>query len=96
MMADGWLQEAITLLQRGLGDCRAFKMIGYRQLKEHLQGGCSLEQALVSIKTDHRRYARRQMVWFRAVEELQWLETPVHLESIFERCSGFLTVGKYR
>ena len=73
MMADGLLEEA-----RSLFPCRnlnALNTVGYRELFDYFDGLCSLEQAIVDIKTHTRRYAKRQLTWFkREYEELMLLE----------------------
>ena len=66
MMAAGAIDEAVRLGGLGLSDSLpAMKAIGVRQLMEHGAGDLSLEEALASIKTQTRRYAKRQMTWFR-------------------------------
>jgi tRNA dimethylallyltransferase len=73
MMADGLLEEA-----RSLFPCRnlnALNTVGYRELFDYFDGLCSLEQAIADIKTHTRRYAKRQLTWFkREYEELMLLE----------------------
>jgi tRNA dimethylallyltransferase len=63
MMADGLLEEA-----RGLYPYRhlnALNTVGYRELFDHFDGKCTLEQAVTDIKTHTRRYAKRQLTWFK-------------------------------
>ncbi len=63
MMADGLLEEA-----RGLypyRDLNALNTVGYRELFDHFDGKCTLEQAVTDIKTHTRRYAKRQITWFK-------------------------------
>jgi tRNA dimethylallyltransferase len=43
----------------------AMKAIGVRQLLDHMRGDTSLDEAVAAIKTESRRYAKRQMTWFR-------------------------------
>ncbi len=73
MMADGLLEEA-----RSLFPCRnlnALNTVGYRELFDYFDGLCSLEQAIADIKTHTRRYAKRQLTWFkREYEELMLLK----------------------
>ena len=47
------------------------KSLGYRQLVRHLQGECSLPEAIHDIQRDTRRYAKRQITWFRADPEFR-------------------------
>ena len=72
MMADGLLEEA-----RGLYPYRelnALNTVGYRELFDHFDGKCTLEQAVTDIKTHTRRYAKRQITWFkREYEEVMVL-----------------------
>ncbi len=63
MMADGLLEEA-----RGLypyRDLNALNTVGYRELFDYFDGKCTLEQAVTDIKTLTRRYAKRQITWFK-------------------------------
>lgn len=69
MMADGLLEEA-----RGLYPYRelnALNTVGYKELFDYFDGKCTMEQAVTDIKTHTRRYAKRQLTWFkREYEEL--------------------------
>jgi tRNA dimethylallyltransferase len=63
MMADGLLEEA-----RGLYPYRelnALNTVGYKELFDYFDGKCTLEQAVTDIKTHTRRYAKRQITWFK-------------------------------
>ncbi|MBP5496844.1 MAG: tRNA (adenosine(37)-N6)-dimethylallyltransferase MiaA [Bacteroidales bacterium] len=69
MMADGLLEEARTLLP--YRHLNALNTVGYRELFDYFDGKCPLEQAVADIKTHTRRYAKRQLTWFkREYEEL--------------------------
>ncbi|MEW5733696.1 MAG: tRNA (adenosine(37)-N6)-dimethylallyltransferase MiaA [Thermodesulfobacteriota bacterium] len=70
MMEAGFLAEVEGLLSRGYGrDLKAMQSIGYRQLAAHLAGETSLEDAVMLIKRDTRRFAKRQITWFSAAPE---------------------------
>ena len=73
MFAGGLLEEAHRLLENYPSTCPAFKAIGYRQAVEYLAGRISLEQAIESTQMESRRYAKRQLTWFRADREILWL-----------------------
>lgn len=63
MMEQGLLEEARQLLSyRGLN---ALNTVGYKELFDCFDGKCSLEQAVEDIKTHTRRYAKRQLTWFK-------------------------------
>ena len=55
--------------------------IGYRILASHLDGEISLRDARSKIIVATRRYAKRQMTWFRADSRVQWLDAPYSLET---------------
>jgi tRNA dimethylallyltransferase len=66
MVRDGALAEAQALGRLGLDpELPAMKAIGVRELLDHLAGKTSLDEALAAIKTETRRYAKRQETWFR-------------------------------
>lgn len=66
MIAEGAIGEVEALLALGLSyDLPAMKAIGVRQLADHLAGRLSLDEALAGIRTETRRYAKRQLTWFR-------------------------------
>ena len=82
MMDAGWLDEVRGLIRDGLDRSPAFKTVGYPKLKEHLEGELPLAQAVSDIQKEHRRYARRQLTWFRAVKEIEWWPAPVDVDSL--------------
>ena len=75
MMAAGLLGEVAGLRERGLrGDSQAGQAIGYKQLLAFLDGACGLEEAVDAIKRESRRYAKRQMTWYRGHPNILWLD----------------------
>jgi tRNA dimethylallyltransferase len=84
MMDAGWLEEVRGLIEDGLDQSPAFRTVGYPQLKDHLEGRFTLEQAVSEIQKEHRRYARRQLTWFRAQKEIEWIPAPVDIEKLLE------------
>lgn len=72
MMAQGLLEEAQTLLQ-GEGGKTALQAIGYKELKPYFDGERSLEESVAFMKQATRRYAKRQLTWFRREEKIHWL-----------------------
>jgi tRNA dimethylallyltransferase len=66
MMRGGARGEVERLIAQGLGpSLPAMKAIGVRELRDHIAGSISLEEATAAIATETRRYARRQLTWFR-------------------------------
>jgi len=74
MVERGWLDEVIALLDQGAKPSfPAFQAIGYRQLVRHVEGKWSLEAALEDTIRATRRYAKRQMTWFRKEMGIRWV-----------------------
>jgi tRNA dimethylallyltransferase len=66
MIAQGGLDEAAALMARGLApDLPAMKAVGLPELFAHLRGEIGLEEAIAAGQRATRRYAKRQMTWFR-------------------------------
>lgn len=79
MMAAGLLGEVENLLARpGVEGATAMQAIGYKELARHLAGEISLPEAVEQIKRGTRRYAKRQMTWFRREESVHWLDAGRH------------------
>lgn len=76
MMQDGFLEEVMRLKARGdlHEDLPAIRAVGYRQLWEHLQGECSLSEAVQRGIAATRQFAKRQLTWLRSEKELHWLD----------------------
>ncbi|MGN7202636.1 tRNA (adenosine(37)-N6)-dimethylallyltransferase MiaA [Pedobacter sp. SAFR-022] len=72
MMALGLLEEVKRLLP--YRELNALKTVGYAELFEYLDGNCSLAEAVDRIKQNTRRFAKRQLTWFRRDEEIKWFE----------------------
>ncbi len=75
MMDSGFLEEVRGLLQRGYGpELKPMQSLGYRQLARHLLERLPLDPAIDQIQRDTRRYAKRQMTWFRGDPEFHWMD----------------------
>lgn len=70
MMEDGLLDEAVSLLP--FRDLNALNTVGYKELFAYFDGKVSLEKAVANIKTNTRRYAKRQLTWLRKDPEIRW------------------------
>ena len=74
MLTRGWVEEVRGLLESGVPEsAKAFDFIGYRELRGVLRGEMALEEARAAIQQATRRYAKRQMTWFRREKGVQWL-----------------------
>jgi tRNA dimethylallyltransferase len=73
MLARGLLREVETLLDAGYSvDLKSMQSIGYRHAAAHLLGDLSFEEMERTLKRDTRRYAKRQLTWFRGDPEIVW------------------------
>ncbi|TDH28755.1 tRNA (adenosine(37)-N6)-dimethylallyltransferase MiaA [Segetibacter sp. 3557_3] len=72
MIASGLLEEVRQLLP--FRDLPALQTVGYRELFDFIDGKCTLEQAIESIKTNTRHYAKRQMTWFKKDVSITWYQ----------------------
>ena len=70
MMADGLLDEARQLYP--LKGLNALNTVGYKELFDYFDGRWSLEEAVERIKGNTRRYARKQLTWFKKDERIRW------------------------
>jgi tRNA dimethylallyltransferase len=74
MLAHGWVDEVHSLLEAGLAeDAKPFHFIGYRELRAVLQGRLTMDEARAAIQQATRRYAKRQLTWFRREPAVHWL-----------------------
>ena len=75
-MADaGLFEEVEGLLASGVpADCTAMQAIGYKEAAQALRGEISRAEALALIKQASRRYAKRQLTWFRRAPDARWIE----------------------
>ena len=73
-LANGLLEETRDLLDRGYRrDAPAMTGLGYRHVAAHLAGECDREEMIRLFKRDTRRFAKRQMTWFKHEPEIRWL-----------------------
>jgi len=73
MLEQGWMREVQALLQSGPAqDAKPFDFIGYRELRAVLRDEITLEEARAAIHQATRRYAKRQVTWFRKEPGVHW------------------------
>ena len=82
MMVDEGLEaEARTMYPKR--HLNALQTVGYRELFEYFDGNCSFEEAVELVKRNSRRYAKRQLTWFRRDAQTAWFN-PSDLDAILE------------
>ncbi len=73
MMERGLVEEVRSLRERGFGPgLKSMKSIGYAEINGYMEGAMSLDEAVRSIKTATRQYAKRQMTWFGKNSRINW------------------------
>lgn len=82
MMERGLVEEAKQLWERGIRDVQAVQAIGYKELYAHFNGQNSLEEAIAQVKQNSRRYAKRQITYFRNKLPITWIEPEISLLEI--------------
>ena len=93
MIADGLPDEVARLRDMGYTrDMQSMQGIGYKEMLEYLDGEITLESSIEAVKQGSRRYAKRQMTWFRRNHSVHWLapETAVASAAEIINSSGIL------
>jgi tRNA dimethylallyltransferase len=76
MFASGLVGEVRRLTEMGYsGSAVVRKTLGYKEVLQHLEGETSLAEATALIKKNTRSFAKRQMTWFGAEQDIRWLDT---------------------
>ena len=74
MLEAGLLEEIRALLRSGIPEkCTAMQAIGYKEFTDALDGRCTVEAAADRVRQSSRRYAKRQLTWFRRNGRIHWL-----------------------
>jgi len=86
MMNKGLLEEVSKLISKK--NLNALKTVGYKELFDYLEGKTSLDKAVELIKRNTRRYAKRQLTWFRKDKEIKWFHAE-ETEKIIRLIEGY-------
>ncbi|HPD60418.1 MAG TPA: tRNA (adenosine(37)-N6)-dimethylallyltransferase MiaA [Thermodesulfobacteriota bacterium] len=92
MIKEGFIEEVRSLRNRGYhAELKSMQSLGYRHIGAFLDDKISLEEALRTMKRDTRRFAKRQLTWFRADASIVWIENPLkNLNQIEKLINNFL------
>ncbi len=91
MMAQGFLEEVQKLVQSGYNkELPALKGLGYRQMIGYLEGRYSLEEAMRLWKRDTRRFAKRQLTWFRKEPGVHWIDSSAGADATAHQLIGLI------
>ena len=74
MIEQGLIDEVKNILQKYEQFPTAMQGLGYKEVVEYLQGKCTKQEMIEKIKMETRRYAKRQMTWFRKNKQTIWIQ----------------------
>ncbi|MCE1225016.1 MAG: tRNA (adenosine(37)-N6)-dimethylallyltransferase MiaA [Geobacteraceae bacterium] len=90
MLAAGLVAEVQGLLQAGVpADCKPLQAIGYKEVVAYLQEKYDQTEMIRLIKRNTRHFAKRQLTWFRAEPEMQWVAYPENSATIHSAAATF-------
>ncbi|RUQ30632.1 tRNA (adenosine(37)-N6)-dimethylallyltransferase MiaA [Peribacillus cavernae] len=92
MVAQGLVDEVRFFYQQGLKNCQSIQAIGYKELYDYFDGTLALDEALEALKQNSRRYAKRQLTWFRNKMDVNWFDMTAagDFSKKFEEISAFI------
>jgi len=91
MLEAGFLKEVKGLLHQGYSpNLKSMGSIGYRHITEYLEGNVAWDETVRLFKRDTRRYAKRQLSWFKGDPEIHWLK-PSGVDTMSRKIDSFLT-----
>lgn len=75
MLEEGLLEEVQSLKNKGYTrDMVSMQGLGYKEILDYLNGECTLEEAIYTLKRDTRHFAKRQLTWFRRERDVTWID----------------------
>lgn len=96
MVNEGLFEEVERLYQKGIRDCQSIQAIGYKEIYAYFDGKVTKEQAIDALKQNSRRYAKRQITWFRNKMDVTWFDmTDVAFEEKLDEIFSFIA-GKLK
>ncbi|PWW00661.1 tRNA dimethylallyltransferase [Paenibacillus cellulosilyticus] len=95
MMEQGLEEEARGILARGIpSDAVSLQGLGYKEFIPYFAGQCTLEEAVETLKRDTRRFAKRQLSWFRHMKDIDWVDAELNLYNKMAAVHGIIA-GKF-
>ncbi len=91
MMEQGLLSEAENVIKMisDKGKLTSFQAIGYKEFVPYFNGEISLDEAILNIKQESRRYAKRQITWFKRTNGLEWFNALEGFDRLIENIIEF-------
>lgn len=92
MVKNGLIDEVRALLGRYDESCQPFQAVGYREIVDYIKGRITLEEAVRLTKQMSRRFAKRQLTWFKADPDIKWFD-PSEKEAVFKAIDRSIAVS---
>ena len=90
MLQDGLISETESLLQRFPQGPKALQTLGYREVGRYLRGELSPDEMLSEIRKNTRRYAKRQLTWFRREDDIIWVDSTRDSGKVVQSIDNFI------
>ena len=91
MIAEGLVEEVKGLLDRGIpADAVSMHGLGYKEIALYLQGELTVEEAVEMLKRDTRRFAKRQLSWFRHMKDIHWIDSSENFNENLIKIHGII------
>ncbi|MBH5317801.1 tRNA (adenosine(37)-N6)-dimethylallyltransferase MiaA [Paenibacillus sp. GSMTC-2017] len=96
MLEEGLVAEVERVLQHNLpSNSVPMQALGYKEIADYLRGECSYEAAVERLKRDTRRFAKRQLSWFRHMKDIHWFDTGQNFNNNLTEIHGIIA-GKFQ
>ncbi|MCY9159330.1 tRNA (adenosine(37)-N6)-dimethylallyltransferase MiaA [Bacillus atrophaeus] len=93
MMAAGLADEVKRLYNQNLRDCQSIQAIGYKELYAYFDGIVTLSEAVEQLKQNSRRYAKRQLTWFRNKMHVSWFDMTPPVDAVLKEKEIFTHIA---
>ena len=74
MIENGLIDEVENIIEKYKEFPTAMQAIGYKEIVMYLKGELTKQEAIEKIKQESRRYAKRQITWFKKIEDIKWID----------------------
>ena len=89
MVKNGLVDEAKDVFSKDISKT-AFNSIGCKEIKPYLDGEATLEECLEKLKMGTRRYAKRQLTWFRRNEKINWVHPDLLEDNLYNEVDSII------
>ncbi|WP_298828354.1 tRNA (adenosine(37)-N6)-dimethylallyltransferase MiaA [uncultured Planococcus sp.] len=90
MIERGLIEEVEALRQRGIREAQSIHAIGYKEIYDYLDGRTSLEDAIIKLKQNSRKYAKRQFTYFKNKLPIFWIDALKDPEKNLQEITAFM------